>query len=103
MHDRSETVISTVSSAPDRRVVIVLRRADELPIVLRTESFSADVGWFTQQSLSLSRSELQCLRNLLGVQVHRACELALNAIDAQEEVRAKVIRFDTARAVQRTA
>jgi len=101
MHDRSETVISTVSSAPDRRVVIVLRPADELPIVLRTESFGVDVGWFTQQSLSLSRSELQCLRNLLGVQVHRACELALNAIDVQEESRADILRFDTAR--QRTA
>ncbi len=97
MHDCSETVISSVTCTPDRRVVIVLRPAEKLSIVLRTESFSPDVGWFTQQSISLSRAELQCLRNLLGVQVHRACETALNAIEATEREKVDIIRFETAR------
>ena len=102
MNVSTETIISTVSCSADRRVVIALGASDaSLPIVLRTESFSSDVGWFTQQSIQLSRSELQCLRNLLGIRVHRACEATLNAIESQEHEEISVIPFVAAR--QRTA
>lgn len=97
MNDAIETVVSTVSSSWDRRVVIALRPKEALPIVLRTESFSSDVGWFTQQTIQLSRSELQALRNLLGVQVHKACEAALASVEAQDEDREMVISFESAR------
>jgi hypothetical protein len=101
MNDVTETVISTVCTSADRRVLIVLRPKEPLPIVLRTESFSPGVGWFTQQSINLSRSELQGLRNLLGVQVHRACESALASVEQSDSTSACVINFEAAR--QRTA
>jgi len=101
MNDLTETVISTVSSSSDRRVVIALRPREPLPIVLRTESFSSDVGWFTQQTVQLSRSELQALRNVLGVHVHKACEVALASLECHDADQAQVISFELAR--QKTA
>jgi hypothetical protein len=101
MNDLTETVVSTVNSSPERRIVIALRPRDPLPIVLRTESFSSDVGWFEQQLIQLSRSELQGLRNLLGVHVHKACEQALASVDARDIDTPQVISIESAR--QKTA
>ncbi len=79
-----ETVLSIVSTCPDRRVVVALRSCAERPIVFRTESFSSDVGWFAQQSMHLTRGELQGLKEVLGVQLHRACSVAIKALESSE-------------------
>jgi len=99
MMANQETIVSVVSTCSERRVVVALRSCGERPIVLRTESFSADVGWFTQQTLHLSRAELQGLKGVLGVQLHRACGAALNAMESRENNADSphILPFDRAR------
>lgn len=81
MAHSKETILSVVASGADRRVVIALLRTEPQPIVVRVESFSPDVGWFAQQTLRLTRQELQGLKSVLGVQLPRACETALAAVE----------------------
>lgn len=92
---KPETVISVVSTASDRRIVVALSERSDRPVTLRTESFSSDVGWFAQQTLNLSRSELQALKSVLGVQLHRACGAALQALEDTEVADApRVLSFE---------
>lgn len=99
MNANPETIISVVSTCPERRVVVALIDDNDRPIVLRTESFSADVGWFAQQTLHLTRSELQGLKSVLGVHVHRACGAALQALESNDanSDSPRVLSFEKAR------
>jgi hypothetical protein len=72
---REEQIVAVVAGKDSsERLVLVLEANDrDRPIVLRSESFSPDVGWFTQSSLRLSRTELNGLRNVLGIPQSRGC------------------------------
>ncbi len=72
-----ETVLSVVSHASTSRVIVAVRELHEKPIVLRSESFSPDIGWYTQQELTLTRTEFAGLKNVLGIQVPKSCERTL--------------------------
>jgi hypothetical protein len=93
MPNCKETVISVVATSPDRRVVVALRTYDPLPIILKTETFSPGVGWFAQQTLMLTRAELQGLKNVLGVHLHQACELALASVEQPDSSHSSVPRI----------
>lgn len=72
---REEQIIAVVDGkSSSERLVLVLDANDkDRPIVLRSESFSPDVGWFVQSSLRLSRTELNGLRNVLGIPQSKGC------------------------------
>jgi hypothetical protein len=69
----NEKLLGVVNSSDGHRVVLVLRERLAKPFELRTETFSADVGWYTQQTIELSRAELSGLKGLLGLQLPTAC------------------------------
>lgn len=72
---REEQIVAVVpGKESSERLVLVLNSIDkEKPIVLRSESFSPDVGWFIQSTLRLSRMELNGLRSVLGIPQSSAC------------------------------
>lgn len=72
---REEQIVAVVAGRDSsERLVLVLEANDkDRPIVLRSESFSPDVGWFAQTSLRLSRTELNGLRNVLGIPQSKGC------------------------------
>ncbi|MCU0718232.1 MAG: hypothetical protein MUC83_00895 [Pirellula sp.] len=72
---REEQIIAVVPGKDSSaRLVLVLEANDrDRPIILRSESFSPDVGWFAQSSLRLTRMELSGLRNVLGIPQSKGC------------------------------
>lgn len=67
----ASTVENVIAVIPDetgsQRLVFLARGNDNaLPIVLRQESFSRDVGWFTQSQIEISRAQMVMLRSSLG-------------------------------------
>ncbi|MGB7324619.1 MAG: hypothetical protein WBD31_07095 [Rubripirellula sp.] len=76
----TEQILGVVNSSDGHRVVLVLRDRQAKPFELRTETFSADVGWYTQQSLELTREELSGLKGVLGLQLPRACSRVMQDI-----------------------
>ncbi|MFN7844943.1 MAG: hypothetical protein ACK5YR_22390 [Pirellula sp.] len=72
---REEQIVAVVpgKDSTERLVLVLEANEKDRPIVLRSETFSPDVGWFTQSSLRLSRMELNGLRNVLGIPQPRAC------------------------------
>ncbi len=73
---KPETILAVIPSEnPNQRLVLVMVNSDsDKPLILRTESFSPDVGWFTQSSVSMSRIELAGLKNVLGLTMARGCQ-----------------------------
>ncbi|MEL6895422.1 MAG: hypothetical protein AAFP90_04895 [Planctomycetota bacterium] len=65
-----------------RRSVVSGENADQSLIQLRTESYSPDVGWFTQSRIELTPQQLQALRQTMGM----AC-CALRSCGSQENPR----------------
>jgi hypothetical protein len=63
-----EQVIAVIpDETGQQRVVFVARAGErELPIVLRQQSFSAAVGWFTQSQIEMTRAQMVMLRSSLG-------------------------------------
>lgn len=80
---KTEQIVAVLPSAdPHERIVITLdASAEPKPISIRSESFSPDVGWFSQSELKLSRSEMAGLRNVLGVPMAKACHFAVDQIE----------------------
>ncbi len=79
---REEQIVAVVAGKDSsERLVLVLDANDkDRPIVLRSESFSPDVGWFVQSYLRLSRTELSGLRNVLGIPQSRGCSDSVKVI-----------------------
>jgi hypothetical protein len=75
-HGKTETILAVIpGERPQDRLVLAMVGADaDKPLVLRTESFSPDVGWFVQSSVSMSRAELAGLKNVLGLTMSRGCQ-----------------------------
>ena len=76
----ASTVENVIAVIPDetgsQRLVFLARGNDSaLPIVLRQESFSRDVGWFTQSQIEISRAQMIMLRSSLGAS-GTACGMA---------------------------
>jgi hypothetical protein len=92
-----ETIVAVVSDAPTERLTVVLRAQASKPIVIRTESFSESVGWYTQQEMELTRSEFSGLKNVLGLRVPVACEQAIAATADSQEEKAAILSFNSAR------
>ncbi len=98
---KTEQIVAVVPGAESTdRIVIALdtspatQNGGEKPISIRSESFSPDVGWFPQSVLKLSRSELAGLRNILGVPVSKACQLAMESIEeAKSEEEPRILAF----------
>jgi hypothetical protein len=76
----NDQILGVVNSSDGHRVLLVLREQRAKPFELRTETFSADVGWYTQQSLELTRAELSGLKSVLGLQLPRACSRTMREI-----------------------
>jgi hypothetical protein len=93
MHATRETILAVVSQDPARRLLILVRELQERPIVLRTESFNANVGWYCQQELALSRVEFAGLKNVLGIQVPKACERALMLSETRHDASPSILSF----------
>ena len=72
---REDQIVAIVpgKDSNERLVLVLEANEKDRPIVLRSESFSPDVGWFTQSSLRLSRMELTGLRNVLGIPQSKGC------------------------------
>ncbi|XZE20423.1 hypothetical protein SH449x_000295 [Pirellulaceae bacterium SH449] len=79
---REEQILAVVEGDnPGERLVLALDPTHhEKPLILRSESFSTDVGWFSQSSMRFSRSELNGLRSVLGIPQAPACSHSSRAI-----------------------
>ena len=91
-----ETVVASVGDSSTERLTVVLRELAAKPIVIRTQTFSESVGWFTQQEIELTRSEFNGLRNVLGLRVPQACTTAVTAANQSGEG-ADILSFAAAR------
>ncbi len=80
----NEQILGVVNSFDGHRVLLVLRERHPKPFELRTETFAADVGWYTQQSLELTRAELSGLKSVLGLQLPRVCSHTLDEIQPKD-------------------
>lgn len=79
-----EFVIAVIQGeSANQRMVFASRNTDcERPIVLRQETFSSDVGWFTQSSIAMTRKEMVQLRSVMGGQRPQACQTTSQKIEA---------------------
>ncbi len=95
----NEQILGVVNSTDGHRVLLVLRERAAKPFELRTETFSADVGWFPQQSLELTRDQLSGLKGVLGLRVPGACGRTLREIEPvrRDESRPATLSFAAAR------
>jgi hypothetical protein len=100
MHGKVETILAVVpGDSPDERLVLALEdQYAHKPLVLRSESFSPDVGWFTQSTVRLTRRELTGLKNVLGISVARGCHQTANRVhENQSADEPLVLSFATAK------
>jgi hypothetical protein len=88
-----EQILGIVNSSDGHRVLLVLRERRVKPFELRTETFSADVGWYTQQSLELTRAELSGLKGILGLQLPRACSRTMEEIQPAGHQEPAILSF----------
>jgi hypothetical protein len=98
---KPETVLAVIpSEKSNQRLVLAMVNNDlEKPLILRTESFSPDVGWFTQSSVSMSRVELAGLKNVLGLTMARGCQQTTGRVqESQKDDEPSVIPFALRRA-----
>lgn len=68
-HQTIDAAVVAVIPDPnqEQRLVFLARTGQhEKPIVLRQESYSPGVGWFTQSEIELSRQQMILLRSSLG-------------------------------------
>lgn len=87
-HAATEYIIAVVQGdESDQRIVFASRSDVDRPIVLRHESFSQDVGWFTQSEVEMTRQEMVLLRSVMGGQQPKPCLRTTRKIQSQEEVR----------------
>lgn len=92
-----EATVAVVSESTEQRLEVVLREGARKPIVIRKLSFSASVGWYTQQEIELTRSEFAGLRNVMGLKVPPACAQAVAAATSVTDDREALISFVDAR------
>ncbi|WP_144058141.1 hypothetical protein [Novipirellula maiorica] len=94
----TEQILGVVNSSDGHRVLLVLRERHAKPFELRTETFSSNVGWFTQQSLELTRLEFSGLKNVLGLPLARVCSQTLQDIQPadREESGQSILSFAAA-------
>jgi hypothetical protein len=100
-HSKSETILAVIpSEISNQRLVLAMSNGGlDKPLVLRTESFSPDVGWFVQSSVSMSRRELAGLKNVLGLTMARGCQHTAGQFqEAQKDDDPRVIPFTLRRA-----
>lgn len=100
-YTESETILAVIpSEQSDQRLVLAMVSSDSgKPLVLRTESFSPDVGWFVQSSVSLSRIELAGLKNVLGLSMAHGCQQTAGRVyESQRDHEPSVIPFALRRA-----
>ncbi|MEM7475982.1 MAG: hypothetical protein AAF483_13395 [Planctomycetota bacterium] len=81
-----EIVIAVIDcDAEGERMVFASRTEScEKPIVLRHESFSPDVGWFTQSSVEMTRREMVLLRSAMGGKQPSVCVRTSQKIQAEK-------------------
>ncbi len=91
---KQESIVAVVSESETQRLVVVLRETLERPIAIRTQTFSENVGWFTQQEIELTRSEFSGLKNVLGLKVPAACLQAVDAASRTVEAADKLAERD---------
>jgi hypothetical protein len=98
---KPETVLAVIpSEKSNQRLVLAMGNNDsDKPLILRTESFSPDVGWFIQSSVSMSRVELAGLKNVLGLTMARGCQQTTGRVqESQKDDEPSVIPFALRRA-----
>ena len=63
-----ENVIAIVpDGTQSQRLVFIAKSVEsDLPIVLRQETYSEDVGWFTQNQIEMTRQQMMMLRSAMG-------------------------------------
>ncbi|XZE54036.1 hypothetical protein SH139x_005821 [Planctomycetaceae bacterium SH139] len=90
-----ECVIAVIPDASGtQRVVFASRSGHEsLPIVLRQETYSRDVGWFAQSQIELTREQMVLLRSGMGGALSSPCQQTM--LSAAQETPA-TIPFQTA-------
>jgi hypothetical protein len=87
-HGKTETILAVIpSELAQHRLVLVMVGADaDKPLILRSESFSPDVGWFIQSSVSMSRAELSGLKNVLGLNMSQGCQQTAGRVERSRRV-----------------
>ena len=90
--ESSEVILAVIpGEGPENRLVFASRsNAHNKPIILRQETFSPDVGWFTQSSLEMTRQEMVLLRNAMGGARPSACESTNRRIHAGSTATASI-------------
>jgi hypothetical protein len=97
---REQVIAVMPGKIQTERICLVLDMShSEKPIILRSESFSKDLGWFVQGVVKMTRSDLSALRNVLGVPVSQSCSKVTNLGNQgpDDTTEPKILSFATAR------
>lgn len=84
----TDTLLSVLPAAgpKDRLAVFLCHREGSSHLELRQQSWGDGVGWFTQSSVRIDRSQLNGLRSALGVVRGAAPQAARPASDREHAV-----------------
>ncbi|HBE68908.1 MAG TPA: hypothetical protein DDW52_12240 [Planctomycetaceae bacterium] len=65
---------SIAGNDANSRLVFVMRAQDGVgTFVLKRQTYSRDVGWFSQSEIEMSREEMVAMRSAMGADESRAC------------------------------
>ena len=79
-----EIVLAVIPSSDSASRMVFATRCGNAskPIILRQESFSPNVGWFTQNTIEMTRQEMVLLRSAMGGSAPQACARTSRRIQA---------------------
>lgn len=88
-----DQAVSCIEAVPGERISVYRCHQEGKDFELRFESYSEGIGWFTQNSIRLSQTELSALRGLLSCQKQGSCRQRVQLELGNEESEPKILRF----------
>lgn len=85
--------ISCIEAIPGERISVFRCHQEGKDFELRFESYSSGIGWFTQNSIRLTQTELSALRGLLSCQKQGSCRQRIQVDLENEESEPRIIQF----------
>lgn len=98
-----ESIVSCIEAVPGQRISVYKCQHGEKSFEIRFETHNDGIGWFVQNSMRLSQTEMSALRGLLSqglqnctvqnCQKQGICQQRLQADCQNEESEPRILRF----------
>ena len=98
-----ESIVSCIEALPGQRISVYRCQHGDKSFEIRFETYNDGIGWFVQNAIRLSQTEMSALRGLLGLglqncsmqncQKQRICQQRMQADCQKEESEPRIIRF----------